>query len=76
MQQAGAVQSAADVVAAVHKVQAYLEISPMSVEELIEELKKLPPTAIVVFQNIEDDTSEWWDAEIRYDGGRVEIRAI
>lgn len=48
----------------------------MSVEELIEELKKLPPTAIVVFQNIEDDTSEWWDAEIRYDGGRVEIRAI
>lgn len=47
----------------------------MTVEELIERLKEMPPTAMVVFQNIEDDTAEWSDATIEYIGGRVEIEA-
>lgn len=47
----------------------------MTVEELIERLKELPPTAMVVFQNAEYEVYEWWDADIKYEGGRVEIEA-
>lgn len=43
----------------------------MTVEDLIEKLKQMPPTAIIVFQSQDDESSEYDEVNIDYAGGLV-----
>lgn len=46
----------------------------MTVEELIEELRALPPTALVVFRHTRDDVpDEYETVDCYYDGGEAFI---
>lgn len=46
----------------------------MTVEELIEELKALPPTALVVFRHTRSDVpDDYYTVDCHYDGGEAFI---